>query len=65
MSVVISSNRSCLDKPYKSMICPLLDYCDVIYDSCIMYESQDLTNYKGKPVYYALVLLESLVMKKY
>ena len=48
------------------MIRPLLDYCDVIYDSCTMYESQpDLTNYKEKPVYYALVLLESLVMKKY
>ena len=27
-------------------------------------KANDLTNYKGKPVYYALVLLESLVMKK-
>ena len=27
-------------------------------------KANDLTNYKGKSVYYALVLLESLVKKK-
>ena len=32
--------RSCLDKLYKSMIGPLLDYRDVIYDSCTMNESE-------------------------
>ena len=47
------------------MIRPLLDYGDVIYDSLIpCMKANDLTNFKGKPVYYALVLLESLVMKK-
>ena len=34
--------RSCLDKLYKSMIRPVLDFCDVIYDSCTMYESERL-----------------------
>ena len=32
--------RSYLDKLYKIMILPLLDYCDVIYDSYTMYESK-------------------------
>ena len=40
--------RSCLDKLYKSMIRPLLDYCDVIYDSCTMYESQRLDKLQRK-----------------
>ena len=31
--------KRCLDKLYKSMILPLLGYCDVLYDSCTMYES--------------------------
>ena len=31
--------KSCLDKLYNSMILPLLGYCDVLYDSCTMYES--------------------------
>ena len=30
------------DKLYKSMILPLLDYCDVIYNFCTMYESEQL-----------------------
>ena len=57
--------RSCLDKLYKSMIRPLLDYCDVFMILVPCMKANDLTNYKGKPVYYALVLLESLVIKKY
>ena len=40
--------RSCLDKLYKSMILPLLDYCDVIYDSCTMYESEQLDKLQRK-----------------
>ena len=40
--------RSCLDKLYKSMILPLLDYCDVIYDSCTMYESEQLNKLQRK-----------------
>ena len=40
--------RSCLDKLYKSMIRPLLDYCDVIYDSCTMYESERLDKLQRK-----------------
>ena len=40
--------RSCLDKLYKSMILPLLDYCYVIYDSCTMYESEQLDKLQRK-----------------
>ena len=40
--------RSCLDKLYKSKIRPLLDYCDVIYDSCTMYESEQLDKLQRK-----------------
>ena len=40
--------RSCLDKLYKSMILPLLDYCDVNYDSCTMYESEQLDKLQRK-----------------
>ena len=40
--------RSCLDKLYKSMILPLLDFCDVIYDSCTMYESEQLDKLQRK-----------------
>ena len=40
--------RSCLDKLYKSMIRPLLDYCDVIYDSSTMYESERLDKLQRK-----------------
>ena len=40
--------RSYLDKLYKSMILPLLDYCDVIYDSCTMYESEQLDKLQRK-----------------
>ena len=40
--------RSCLDKLYKSMILALLDYCDVIYDSCTMYESEQLDKLQRK-----------------
>ena len=40
--------RSCLDKLYKSMILPLFDYCDVIYDSCTMYESEQLDKLQRK-----------------
>ena len=40
--------RSCLDKLYKSTIRPLLDYCDVIYDSCTMYESERLDKLQRK-----------------
>ena len=39
--------RSCLDKLYKSMIRPLLDYCGV-YDSCTMYESERLDKLQRK-----------------
>ena len=31
------------------MIRPLLDYCDVIYDSCTMYESERLDKLQRKP----------------
>ena len=30
------------------MIRPLLDYCDVIYDSCTMYESERLDKLQKK-----------------
>ena len=40
--------RSCLDKLYKSMILPLLDYCDVIYDSFTMYENEQLDKLQRK-----------------
>ena len=40
--------RSCLDRLYKSMILPLLDYCDAIYDSCTMYESEQLDKLQRK-----------------
>ena len=40
--------RSCLDKLYKSMTLPLFDYCDVIYDSCTMYESEQLDKLQRK-----------------
>ena len=40
--------RSCLDKLYKSMILPLFDYCDIIYDSCTMYESEQLDKLQRK-----------------
>ena len=30
------------------MIHPLLDYCDVIYDSCTMYESEQLDKLQRK-----------------
>ena len=40
--------RSYLVKLYKSMILPLLDYCDVIYDSCTMYESEQLDKLQRK-----------------
>ena len=36
--------RSCLDKLYKSMIL----HCDVIYDSCTMYESEQLDKLQRK-----------------
>ena len=58
--------RSCLDKLYKSMILPLLDYCDVIYDSCTMCESEQLDKLqKKKPAYYVLVHSGSPAMKNY
>ena len=31
--------RNCLNNLYKSMILPLLEYCDVIYDNCTVRES--------------------------
>ena len=40
--------RSCLDKLYKSVILALFDYCDVIYDSCTMYESEQLDKLQRK-----------------
>ena len=40
--------RSCLDKLYKSMILPVFDYCDVIYDSCTMYGSEQLDKLQRK-----------------
>ena len=40
--------RSCLDKRYKSMKLPLFDYCDVIYDSCTMYDSEQLDKLQRK-----------------
>ena len=40
--------RSCLDKLYKSMILPLLDYCDVIYDPFTMYISEQLDKLQMK-----------------
>ena len=40
--------RSCLDKLYKSMILPLLEYCESIYDSCTMYESEQLDKLQRK-----------------
>ena len=40
--------KSCLDKLYKSMVRPFLDYCDVIYDSCPMYESKRLDKLQRK-----------------
>ena len=40
--------RSCLDQLYKSMILPLLDYCDIIYDSCTMYKSEQLDKLQRK-----------------
>ena len=43
-----TKNRSCLDKLCKSMILPLLDYCDVIYDSCTMYESDQIDKLQRK-----------------
>ena len=41
-------STSCLDKLYKSMIRPLLDYCDLIYDTCTMYESERLDKLQRK-----------------
>ena len=40
--------RSCLEKLYKNRIRPLLDYCDVIYDSCTMNESEPLDKLQRK-----------------
>ena len=47
-SQLCKCQRSCLDKLYKSMTGPLLDYCDVIYDSCTMYESEQLDKIQTK-----------------
>lgn len=40
--------RICLDKLYKSMLCPLLDYCDAFYDSCTMYLSKQFNKLQRK-----------------
>ena len=36
------------NKLYKSLIHPLLDYCDVNYDSCTIYESELLDKFQRK-----------------
>ena len=40
--------RGCLDKLYKSMILPLIDCCDAIYDSYTIYESEQLDQLQRK-----------------
>ena len=40
--------RNGLNKLYQSMILTLIDYCDVIYDSCTMYESEQLDKLQRK-----------------
>ena len=57
--------RSCLDKLYKSMILPLFNYCDVIYDLVPCMKENNLTNCKGKPAYYVLVHSGSPAMKNH
>ena len=48
------------------MILPLLDYCDVIYDSCMMYESENLDKLQRKAnFYYVLVHSGSPAMENY
>ena len=56
--------RKCLDKLYKNMILPLLDYSDVIYDYCTM-KVNNLINYIRKPTHDVLVHSGSPVMKNY
>lgn len=34
--------RSCLEHMYKTMILPIFDYCDIVYDSCVMAHKRTL-----------------------
>ena len=58
--------RKCLDKLYKNMILPLLDYSDVIYDYCTM-KVNNLINYirYNLLIKYVLVRSGTPVMKNY
>ena len=51
-----------LDNLYKIMIRSLLDYCDIIYDSCTMHESEQLDQLQKNAIL-LMVPSESPAMK--